>query len=79
MRALQSIEQERTQDTTARRDSRRQAARTMAEENTQLRMVASIPARRIPITATVTIPTGKPAIVTAFTNPAEVLARIVAQ
>jgi hypothetical protein len=51
----------------------------MAEENTQLRMVASIPARRIPITATVTIPTGKPAIVTAFTNPAEVLARIVAQ
>jgi len=71
MQALPGIGQEHTRKPTARRVIHRQAARTMAGESTQLRTVASIPARRIPITGTATTTTGEPATATEFTNRTE--------
>jgi hypothetical protein len=75
MQALPGIGQVHTREPTARRGIRRQAVRTMAGEGTQLRIVASIPARRIPITGTATTTTGAAATATAFTSRTEHLGR----
>ena len=69
MRPHPSIESGRARKPTVRLVIHRQAARTTAEASTQLRTVASIPAQRIPITGTVTIPTGAAETAMAFTSP----------
>ena len=72
MQALPDIGQEHTREPTAQRGIRRQAVRTMAEGSTQLRTVASIRERRIPITETAITKIGGLPTVTAFTSRFEV-------
>jgi len=71
MQALPGIGQEHTREPTERRVILRQAVRTTAGESTQLRTMAGIRARQIPITETAITRTGGLPAVTEFTNHSE--------